>query len=69
LLLKGSRDEETVQISGQEFGNEVATTLVNEAGVGRIALPHISSRGEMNISLSEMTWQRLASLGSGAEYA
>lgn len=58
-----------MQISAQEFGNEVATALINEAGVGRIALPHISSRGEMKISLTEMTWHRLASLGSGAGYA
>ena len=57
-----------MQISAKELGNKVATALVNEARVGRIALPHISLRGEMKISPSEMTWQRLASLGSGTGY-
>jgi len=53
-----------VQISAQEFGNEVAAGPVNNAGAGRAeraGWPYISSRGEMKMSLSEMTCRMSAS--------
>lgn len=53
-----------MQISAQEFGNEVAAGPVNNAGAGRAdraGWPYISSRGEMKMSLSEITCRMSAS--------
>lgn len=54
LLFERSRREQAVEISAEEFGDEVAKRL-SCGWQGRCDVPYISSRGEMKISLRLMT--------------
>jgi hypothetical protein len=60
LLLKRSRGEQAVQISTKEFGDEVAVFFVRNASGSGVAQTYISSRGEIKISLREITCGSLA---------
>lgn len=46
-----------MQVGAEEFGHEVAVAVMSEGSMQKIdgILPYMSSRGEMKISLSEMT--------------
>jgi hypothetical protein len=54
LLFKRTRCEESVKIGTKELGNEVAIDQQSPNDPGTIT--HMSSRGEIKISLSEMIW-------------
>ena len=59
LLLKRSRGEEAVQVSTKKLGNKVAITALDIPStlviVVIVVSAYISSRGEIKMSLREMT--------------
>ena len=59
LLLKRSRGEETVQVSTKKLSNEVAITVLDNPSILVMVIimvsAYISSRGEIKMSLREMT--------------
>lgn len=70
LRLEWARREEAVEVSAEEFGDEVAADVgldvaTEPKGRGRGAeaargpMTYMSSKGEMKMSLSEMTWATL----------
>lgn len=55
LLLKRSRCEQSVEIGSQKLSDEVTSSVLELAKLENSIATHMSSRGEMKMSLSEMT--------------
>ena len=55
LLFQRPRCQETMQVGPKEFGYKIAVASSAIAERVRNRLPHMSSRGEMNMSLRLMT--------------